>query len=167
MVQDPGDLILGVMDSAKVPAKLNVLRSHAFTTRGIRVTMRIIGESHWVTLEHGQRVLHEVLACVPIAPSACVFHHAFRKVEECSYQQQRYAVQATLTPLTEEIALRGLGESAIEVKFPHPFNGTSLPFTRIWWDADTEQIRWWTTHTYPLPGETIAVLSGSRYLINT
>ncbi len=166
MIQNPSDLMLGVMSSTDVPARLNVLRSHTLVATEIRVEMRIIGESHWVTLQHGDRVLHEVLACVPIAPSACIFHHTFRTVQELSYGHQRYAVQAMLAPMTEQLAARGSDKPSIEVAFPHPFGGTPLPVTRIWWHSDHTQMRWWTIHTYPLHDETVAVLSASRYVVS-
>lgn len=161
--QRPEDLTLIVMHTTQCPLDLYVLQARRVPVFGGVIEFRIIGESHWITVRHGQQVLHEVLACVPVTVPDAVVTHAFIPGAPCSHAEHGYAVMVACAPLTPAIAAWGRGSDSIEVVFPHPHGGDVLPFTRIWWQAEPFAIRWWTLHVYPGTHETLAVVSEGQY----
>lgn len=163
-MQDPRDLILVVARSALSPMNVHVLETRHVTFGTVEVYFRIIGESHWITVTEGcTPLLHEVLACVPLPRAACSFHHSFRHIQTCSYEDQQYSVNVRCVPITEEVAVRGTAGEHLQVDFPHPFGAAPHPFTRVWWHVIDGDLVWGTVHVYPCSENIIAVLSESRY----
>jgi hypothetical protein len=163
-LQDPRNLLLGVIHTEDLPLSLRVLDARVIVVGDWSVTFRIIGESHWITIRvAGQKVLHEVLACVPVGTTAWIFQHPFTDRCSCDYSSGPYSVTVDFAPLSLDIAARGTDGECLQVDFPHPEGGASLPFTRIWWRVAEDAITWWTTHVYPEAHQTTAVLSRSCY----
>jgi|GEM_PF-1027353 len=164
--QQPTDLVLGVCRTPAIPVRLQVLAMQRWQLRDIEVTFRIIGESHWISVQRcGAPVLHELLACVPLPNATCMFHHAFQATTSCRYQIEDYTVAVTFQPFAEHHQQLGSDHDNIEIQFPHPLGHAQLPFTRIWWRTRDDCLQWWTLHTYINDQAAIAVVSESRYFV--
>lgn len=164
-LQHPDQLRLVLVRAHHLPLAVHVLQTHTVTAASAVITFRIIGESHWITVQRAGEVWHEVLACVPTPRCQPAFVHQFNGDDGCAFTSGGYSVQLSLVPLTAEVAARGQSGDRIEVLFPHPYGDGPLPFTRIWWAIERDAIRWWTSHVYPLAAGTVAVLSESRYVV--
>ena len=160
--QDPKDLYLGVTSAHKIQ-DLTVLASAELELGDLSIVFRVIGESHWVTISRkGAVVFQEVLACVDLEGPHWQHQHSFQNGKTHSWAYGDYEIRVTFEPMSEAIARFG-NTQQLEVRFPHPLGEGDAPFTRVWWEVGSDQIKWWTFHVYPLKLETIAVLTKSAY----
>lgn len=163
-IQDPRHLILGVLLTSTLPVDVRIVCERRIQHQDLELTIRVIGESHWITLDApGSQMLQEILACVSLPADGCSMYHPFKESQRCQYRHGPYSVRVWFEPMSQAIAERGAGANHLEVSFPHPFGHADLPFTRVWWSLSDTLVRWWTTHIYVAEHSTIAVLSESRY----
>ncbi len=159
--QHPRDLRLLVWQGA-APKTLSVLRETTQHYGNWRITFRIIGESHWISAQHGDSApLHEVLACValPLTPAAYQYAFGALHAQQVCLAEGAYQVMVrfTLTRQPYRLPSGGLG-----LIFP-PIFGQS-PFTHIGWQMSStdHNLVWQTQHLYPQPEGLIVVSSLSR-----
>lgn len=166
LLQYPQDLVLGVRTDTKPIEGLTVLSTRQVTIGNHSVTFRIIGESHWITVRHhGNTLLHEVLACVRLNDAEWQYVYPFREGFPHTYTYTSpllsYCTQLKTVPFTSDIASTDRSYEHLHLDFPHPFGGSTLPFTSVWWTVEELLVRWGSTHVYPLEDRTTAVISES------
>jgi hypothetical protein len=153
--------MLGVL-TTEIALPLQVLKAQTWAYKRWRFYFQIIGESHLIRVERdGNLYFHEILACVPLDPTACQHAQPFRELAEHRYQQHNYQVRVAFS--TEAHPEDRLGERGLEVRFPRVHRVT--PVTRIQWARRGDQIVWWTLHTYPAFDQVIYVRSWSSLSI--
>lgn len=165
IAQHPRDLRLLVQASGPPPSGLTVLSErHIAIAANLRLTLRVIGESHWVTLAGAGRRLDEVLACYqPHLPGA-LYGGAIPPAGELEVRAGGYGCRVWAAPLDGQVEAAGRGPAMLELRFPHPHGGRELPFTRLWWERDPSgrALTWHSIHCYALPGGDLAVRSQTR-----
>lgn len=165
IAQHPRDLRLLVQASGPPPSGLRVLseRQIALGPRH-RLTLRVIGESHWVTVAGPGGRVDEVLACYQPAGGGALYSGALPPAGWLKVSAGDYACAIWAAPLDSRVAARGRGPAALEVAFPHPYGGAEPPFTRLWWEHDPAagRVAWRSIHAYALPDGPVAVISQTR-----
>lgn len=165
IAQHPRDLRLLVQASGPPPSGLRVLSQRQIALGPQHsLTLRVIGESHWVTVAGPARRFDEVLACYQPAGAAALYSGAVPPAGWLKVSAGDYACSIWTAPLDARVAARGRGPAALEVAFPHPHGGAELPFTRLWWQHDSaaNTVAWHSIHCYALPDGPLAVISRTR-----
>ncbi len=157
--QNPRDLRLLLWCGAP-PSHLTVLRTASVLIGGWRLTFRVIGESHWISAQHGDAApLHEVLACTEAPAPPDAHRHTFADLRGHTFRTDdaRYNLRIAF-------ALRktppALPKGGLGLTFPPVLGQT--PFTHIAWRVAEGELRWRTRHLYPQPDGLIVVSSLSR-----
>lgn len=164
VAQDPRGLMFGVLSTPHLPCEVRIVREQHVQLDGADVRLRIIGESHWITLSHQDgSLLHEMLACVSLPPAACVVHQSFAELQPFQHQQVGYSASVRFMPMQHRLVGLGAGQEQIEVVFPRMLSDDCSPFTRIWWTVSAEIISWRTIHVYPGTSGPLAVLTESHH----
>lgn len=127
------------------------------------VTARIIGASHFITFDTGERVLHEIFACQPV--------HAHELVHRATIAQAAdgidlggigYRFAAETVGSEHEAHLAGWADLLVEYEFPETPNG-EIPKTIVAVHRDASAYEVKTAHIYPNEGKT--VLTSSRLVL--
>ena len=154
--QQPTDLILGVLTGQHLH-NLTVLQNKQVKMGDWSVEFQIIGESHRVIARHAGTVkFQEIMACVPLVAHDCYHFNTFPHLNAHSFRRDVYGVEIWFSD--EPVPL--LEAADLEVCFPAVHD--RQPVTQIKWEVLSHKIRWWTLHVYPLPSQTITVLSSSH-----
>lgn len=165
IAQHPRDLRLLVQASGPPPSNLRVLSERQIALGPQhRLTLRVIGESHWVTVAGAGGRVDEVLACYQPAGGGALYSGALPPAGWLKVSAGDYACSVWATPLDARVAARGRGPTMLEVAFPHPHGGADLPFTRLWWEHNeaAATLTWHSIHCYALPEGPLAVISRTR-----
>jgi hypothetical protein len=132
---------------------LRVMASRCVAWNGWRVTFSVLGASHAVCLERGEKRLTELLACAVGAESSVPL--VLFNTEETTNLRlcaQGLVCDVQLIPfvLTEDAELSRESEpdSRLEFAYP-PYSDTVTPYTRIGWRRTAEALHVETVHTYP------------------
>ena len=142
--QHPAELVLAISDQP-IAGDLTVLKQEVVWVGGWQVIFAIIGESHTVTIRHDEScVFQEVLACAKLPYERCLHHHHFNKLVPHRYQHPRYTVDVNFDDAPHPV---NPGYAELSLAFP-AVNGQT-PITRLQWAVSSQEIRWWTLHTYP------------------
>ncbi len=109
------------------------------------MVLRIIGESHWLTVKHDEEELfHEVLACEKLPDVG--FEHAQNLTEgKYAYEAGGYTVKI-YSEVVKTVPKPFFGES-MEYAFPET-NG-EIPITRLSWVSFSDVFVLDTVHSYP------------------
>jgi hypothetical protein len=156
------------MDDAPING-LTVLRSQTVANDKHEITFRIIGESHWVTISRNRQVvLQEILACVNLEEVLWHHTHPFTDKTQHFFETTAYSVSIIFQPFVSQMKNFDTRIAHLQLDFPNPVEGTTLPFTRIWWSFSGTSLCWETIHVYPSPqGRTTAVLSASKFVLTS
>ncbi len=137
-------------------APLRVLASRCARWQGWDVTFSVLGASHAVCLERGERRLTELLACaVGAGAGVPVVQGNPEETTNLSLCREGLVCAVTLMPfeLTEDTALSPESslDSRLEVAYP-PHSDAATPYTRIGWCVTADALYVETIHTYPEEG---------------
>lgn len=144
--QKPTDLRLIVADQ-DWSDQFTTLKHYTLHHRDLTLHVRIIGESHIITIQRGQHtLLQEILACSDFAPanSLCAYH--FGTLAAYAYNRDNYSVAVSFHPQPDSAWIPA-GVETLELQFPAMWGHT--PLTRIGWQCTEDTIQWWTLHIYP------------------
>ncbi|GAB4553025.1 MAG: hypothetical protein OHK0023_21660 [Anaerolineae bacterium] len=153
--QNPQDLMLAIL-RGDMPISLTVFAKQVVNLDKLRIDFRIIGESHWITVRRDHdtaksQIWHELLACVGVDSSMCVYTHQFFDLQTHTYRYLDASLQATGHIWFEKYAphqLPSLREMQLHVTFPQVHG--QMPITSVGWDIlNANRLNWWTFHLYP------------------
>jgi hypothetical protein len=162
--QHPHDLAL-IVCTGELPTTLCVLAQQAVSVGPWRFVFHIIGESHWVRIERdGEPPLHEVLACIDLAPAVCLHHHRFVALQPHAFQRPGYRIALRTRAVAEGDDADWQPTGALSVEFPVVHG--QRPVTRLVWRQTGELMAWRTLHTYPSATGSIWVESASAYTMD-
>jgi Protein of unknown function DUF2617 len=170
VAQHPRDLRLLVQTLGEPPSGLNVLSErHIALGPQQRLTLRIIGESHWVTLESAGQRIDEVLACYQPRAEGALYTGAIPPAGALGVTAGDYTCSVWTVPLDAQVNAYGRGADTLEAVFPHPYGGADPPFTRLWWvhDPATDTLIWHSIHAYALLTGPLAVRSRTRLALRS
>lgn len=161
--QKPSDLELAIADQ-QIPVHFTIYKSRLIRAKKIRAIFRIIGESHWITLEHEDgAVFHEALACIRMPTCNLMHHHCFSLQQPHRFSNDYYAIRVEF-----HHALPGKHQTAfdeapplLKMEFP-PIYG-QIPVTQINLSQVDGYLYWSTLHLYPRQHGLIAVETRSEY----
>jgi len=155
MTQNPTDLALTITQS---PVTARVYAERLLRLAGWRVQFAIIGESHFVALQHADQRMVEVLACMPGAAATAAHHHLF--VDGCPHHLDwpGYCVDVWFNDHPEPSPPADDG-----LTYVFPGGGAVIPETRVQWRVDAHSLIWWTLHIYPQVHQTTYVYSRSTF----
>ena len=158
--QNPADLEFGVL-TGELPVALTILAQKSITVGEWRFRFHIIGESHFVRIEHvGALILQEVLACMTLPPVACSHHHRFQDLAAHTYHSDSYFVALSFDAMPGKPRPSQL-DPFLELQFPAIYG--QIPLTQIHLEMDCESLHWWTTHLYPQPHSLTTVQTYSQF----
>jgi hypothetical protein len=164
--QDPYSLTFGYTPASDIGQEFNIESLRGLESANIRVVLRIMKESHWVTVyQNGKVLFHEVLACVPLISDVWTERHRFGNGRSYLYNNGNYKFQAEFVNGSDAARFVGrLYAFSMEVRFPNPFGGSNPPFTRICCTINRQRVALKTVHTYVMEDERIiTVLTSSEY----
>lgn len=144
--QKPSDLRLILADHDCSP-HFTTLKHHTIQNDDITLDLRIIGESHIITISRDeQTILQEILACTDYTSDTCLCAYHFGTLAAYAYNRDNYSVAVSFheQPINEWMPY---GVETIELEFPEMWG--QIPVTRIGWQCTGGTIQWWTLHIYP------------------
>lgn len=158
IIQHPRDLRLCVV-AGEFRDALTVLAQRTLEIGSVRLDLRIIGESHWVTVSSaGQPLFHEILACMEMDATRCQHQHVFSDLRAQQLKRRGYQVAVSIDQPVEPTPDPAAAE-ALVVNFPQIYG--AQPQTHLYWQVSDQRVRWWTLHTYPQPQTVTRVYSSS------
>ncbi|MBX3066716.1 MAG: DUF2617 family protein [Anaerolineae bacterium] len=160
IIQHPRDLRLCVV-AGEFRDPLTVLAQRTLEIGALRLDLRIIGESHWVTVSSaGKPLFHEILACMELDSKRCRHQHIFSDLRAHQVRRRGYQVAVTIDQPVDDAPMPDDAE-ALVVNFPQIYG--IQPQTHLYWQAQIsdQRVRWWTLHTYPQTHSVTRVYSSS------
>ena len=146
-------------------APLRVLAARRVDWREWRVTFTVLGASHAVSFQAGERQLVELLTCAPPATASPVLMERGADLpgQICVVTQGLLCrVSLSMFSLEGGDGLRGAFAAADQLAVPYPAAASGgEPFTRIGWRIAGRRLEVETVHTYPEEGQ--GVRSESRF----
>jgi hypothetical protein len=160
--QQPEDLVLGVV-ATKLPDNLfTVIQKKTLQLGRWRIHFHIIGESHWIRIEHDDRLaLQEVLACTTLNKAWCSHHHEFADLAGHQHMRDNYGVSIQFSHRHGWIEPALSNDTQMEARFPEMFGW--VPITRVRWRVVGQRVSWWTLHIYPEPNRVTYVKTQSHF----
>lgn len=159
VIQHPQDLVLAIMPDIEVPPMV-VLQQSELLIADWRFQFAIIGESHHIRVEDGGAcILHEVLACVPVARADCLHYQTFTDLAAHDYKTGEYQVQVDFG----EHPRWHIPDDVQQIEYAFPPTFGQHPVTRIQWQQAKNTVHWWTLHTYAGAKHTTYVHTASAF----
>jgi hypothetical protein len=154
------DLLLALVQHEPMP-EMRVLLAESWQYQAWRFEFAIIGESHYVRIEHeGRLLMLEVLACISIKAEQCKLYQPLLEMQAFAYQESAYQVAVTF-----DNRLPDWSQQKDSLSYHFPITHGQIPQTRIQWQHEVGLLRWQTLHSYPDEAQMITVLSESAYQI--
>jgi hypothetical protein len=156
--QNAQDLLLALVQQEPLP-EMRVLLSENWQHQDWHFAFAIIGESHYVRIEHqGQLVMLEVLACLALKAEQCKLYHPLQDMKPFTYQEPAYQVA-----IRYENHLPLWKQQTQHLRYHFPITYGQTPETRIKWQFGAGRLSWQSLHSYPNESGMVVVLSESSY----
>jgi hypothetical protein len=156
--QDAQDLLLAIVEREPLPA-MRVLASETWQYAAWRFEFAIIGESHYVRVEHeGRLVMLEILACISLKAEQCKLYQPLLEMQPFAYQETAYRVAVRF-----DNQLPNWSQQRHHLSYHFPITHGQIPQTRIQWQRNGGRLTWQSLHSYPEDSGLITVLTESEY----